>query len=156
MAGPLDHESLRAIEQSLNDGRLDDAQQGLAAVDPNRAPTDAVAYLATRLLYHRGRLTAGDATERVRELLSTRSDFPEAKRFVNSLGVAPRSERPEPKPQAPVRSSAPRMAAPSQTLNTPIRGSGLSANRIDRDEPKPPSSTSGNHSPPPIPKSKRP
>ncbi|HLV20879.1 MAG TPA: hypothetical protein VKZ49_08350, partial [Polyangiaceae bacterium] len=76
--GPLDHPRLRAIDQKLNEGDLDGAQRALGSLGDVTIFLYATTYLATRLLYLRGRLSDGDVIERLEELISRAGYFPEA------------------------------------------------------------------------------
>jgi hypothetical protein len=75
-SSPLDTAELRAIDECLSIGKLDEAQRLLAQVHNQDLP--ASSYLAVRLLYLRERLTPNDVAVRLRDLLLTTSAFPEA------------------------------------------------------------------------------
>lgn len=76
--GPLDHPRLLAIEKKLDDGELDEAQHLLAQLGDVGFFRFATTYLATRLLFQRGRLEPRDVADRLRELLKAVAYFPEA------------------------------------------------------------------------------
>ena len=87
--GPLDDARLRTIEDCLNAGRLDEAQQRLAALASVDGLGPGLAYLSARLLFHRGRLDAMSVATRLRDVLDERPDFPEATQW---LGLVERSQ----------------------------------------------------------------
>lgn len=72
------------IETKLNEGRLEDAQRLLAALPDVAGAESARVYFATRLLFERGRLDRNGVAERLRELLDTNLDFPEARRMLQA------------------------------------------------------------------------
>ena len=76
--GPLDHPRLLAIEKKLDDGELDEAQHLLAQLGDVAFFRYATTYLATRLLFQRGKLDPHDVADRLRDLLKVVSYFPEA------------------------------------------------------------------------------
>lgn len=80
--GPLEREELSTIDELLDAGALDDAQQQLAGLGHSIAFDAGTTYLATRLLYLRGRLDAAGVAQRLRDLLATTGDFPEARRLL--------------------------------------------------------------------------
>ncbi len=84
---PLDHPRLREIEQRLDEGALDDAQQLLASLGDVAFFRYATAYLATRLLFLRGRLDDHDVAERLSEILGHVDQFPEAQAMLRATGL---------------------------------------------------------------------
>jgi tetratricopeptide (TPR) repeat protein len=76
--GPLDHPRLLAIERKLDAGEVDEAQHMLAQLGDIAFFRDATTYLATRVLFQRGRLTSEAVAERLRDLLGHVDYFPEA------------------------------------------------------------------------------
>ena len=134
--GPLDNPRLREVEKDLDEGNLDAAQEGLTAIgylEAFKAPTD---YLVTRMLFQRGVLDADAVAERLRILLETADEFPEARamldaheagalspewRFVRpreaKLGPTtwepPRDDDPEPSPDTKPSADKLRAAAPA-------------------------------------------
>jgi tetratricopeptide (TPR) repeat protein len=82
--GPLDHPRLLAIDERLDAGSLDDAQQLMAELGDVGFFRYATTYLATRLLYQRGRLDAAEVAVRLRELLLTVDFFPEARAMLEA------------------------------------------------------------------------
>lgn len=91
--GPLDHPKLLAIEAQLNAGNLDEAQHLLADLGDLAPLRHATTYLATRLLYQRGKLTDEDVAQRLRELLKTVDDFPEASAMLEAAEAGALSEQ---------------------------------------------------------------
>ncbi len=84
-AGPLDDSRLKAVEDSLNSGRFDDAQKTLATLASIQGLGPGLAYLSARLLFHRGRLDAESVAARLREVLRERPDFAEAKKWLETV-----------------------------------------------------------------------
>src|SRR6185503_7472386 len=84
-AGPLDDARLKTIEECLNSGRFDDAQRRLATLASVQGLGPGVAYLAARLLFHRGRLDASSVAARLRDVLLERPDFAEAKQWLETV-----------------------------------------------------------------------
>jgi tetratricopeptide (TPR) repeat protein len=82
--GPLDHPRLLAVDERLDDGKLDEAQQLMAEIGDVGFFRYATTYLATRLLYQRGRLDAAGVAERLRELLQAVDYFPEARAMLEA------------------------------------------------------------------------
>ncbi len=76
--GPLEDPRLRAIEERLNSARFDDAQRLLAELGERDSLRPGAYYLATRLLYQRGRLDNAAVAERLRGVLAEVREFPEA------------------------------------------------------------------------------
>jgi tetratricopeptide (TPR) repeat protein len=76
--GPLADPKLRAIEERLNAAHFDDAQRMLADLAERDSLRPGVTYLATRLLYQRGRLDEQEVIERLREVVRDAEPFPEA------------------------------------------------------------------------------
>jgi hypothetical protein len=83
--GPLDDARLRAIEESLNKGRYDDAQRRLGALVAVEGLDHGIAYLSARLLFHRGRLDATSVAARLRDVLRLRPDFAEAEQWLETV-----------------------------------------------------------------------
>lgn len=79
----LKNPELTAIEESLNGGELDKAQQLLAQLGPHTDLQPAISYLATRLLFLRGRLDAVSVIERMRELVAANPHFSEARILID-------------------------------------------------------------------------
>ncbi len=79
-SGPLDHPALRAIDHRLDRDDLTGAQEGLASLGASiEEHGDAVAFLTTRLLHKRRRITSEQVAERLGDLLArTAGFFPEA------------------------------------------------------------------------------
>ncbi len=112
--GPLDHAELAAIDELLDSGDLDEAQRQLASVGQSAALDAGTSYLATRLLYLRGRLDAAGVAERLHDLLATVGHFPEAERLLAEAGgTPPASASPDPAPGA---DSAPEPGRPEPEL----------------------------------------
>jgi hypothetical protein len=84
-AGPLDDARLRAVEECLNTGRYDDAQRRLATIGPVQGLDAGIAYLSARLLFHRGRLDAASIAARLRDVLTERPDFEEARLWLETV-----------------------------------------------------------------------
>ncbi len=76
--GPLEDPRLQAIEQRLNSARFDDAQRLLSELGERESIRPGASYLATRLLYQRGRLDNEAVAQRLRDVLDEEEDFPEA------------------------------------------------------------------------------
>lgn len=83
--GPLDHPGLRDVDQLLDGGNVNEAQQRLADVGSSPELSDGVAYLSTRLLHVRGRIDTASAIERLNELLGRVPDFAEARSLLADL-----------------------------------------------------------------------
>jgi tetratricopeptide (TPR) repeat protein len=77
-SGPLDDPRLLAIERELEAGSLDEAQRLLGDLGDAPALRAGTTYLATRLLFLRGRLDAQGVAERLTDLLQTVQGFPQA------------------------------------------------------------------------------
>jgi len=82
--GPLDHPRLLAIEQSIDTGQLDQAQRLLAELGDVAFFRYATTYLATRLLFERGRLDVAAVAERLRDVLRVSGFFPEAEAMLEA------------------------------------------------------------------------
>ncbi len=80
--GPLDQPRLRVIEQRIDAGDLDEAQRLLANLGESSELGPATSYLATRILFRRGRLTTEEVAERLRDLMAPDLEFPEAQRLL--------------------------------------------------------------------------
>jgi tetratricopeptide (TPR) repeat protein len=92
--GPLDHPRLLEIEDKLDRAELDAAQRLLADLGDAPVHRTAITYFATRLLYQRGRLDAPGVVVRLRELVRSAPDFPQAQAM---LGAAEQGTlRPDP------------------------------------------------------------
>jgi len=77
-SGPLDHPRLLEIEDRLDRAEIDAAQRLLAELGDLHVHRVAITYFATRLLYQRGRLDAAGVIERLRDLVATEPNFPQA------------------------------------------------------------------------------
>ncbi len=77
-SGPLDHPRLLEIEERLDRAEIDAAQRLLAELGDLQVHRTAITYFATRLLYQRGRLDSAGVVERLRELMLTEPEFPQA------------------------------------------------------------------------------
>lgn len=96
---PLRAIELRVIEESLNAKDFEKAQMLLGQVGTQPDLQTGVAYLATRLLFLKGRLDAASVIERMRELVGANPQFSEARALLeqcNHLLVASGSEPPPP------------------------------------------------------------
>jgi hypothetical protein len=82
---PLEHEELRQIERTLDAGDTAGAAQLLARFANSRAHEAAVTFLATRLLFQRGRIDSAGAADRVSALLARTGAFPEAEDWLAEL-----------------------------------------------------------------------
>jgi tetratricopeptide (TPR) repeat protein len=82
--GPLDHPGLRLVEEQIERGDLQRAQQLLARLDDSRALRHGISYLATRLLFERGRLDKQRVIERLRDLVKHAAPFPEAEAMLRA------------------------------------------------------------------------
>lgn len=110
-AGPLDDARLRAVEECLNAGRYDDAQRRLAAIGPGQGLDAGIAYLSARLLFHRRRLDAASVAARLRDVLTERPDFEEAKSWLETVERSQAVTAPPPAVSGPppVRLETPRI-----------------------------------------------
>lgn len=121
---PLKTPELRAIEDSLNANELDNAQRLLAQLGAHSDLQHGTSYLASRLLFLRGRLDPASVIERMRELVGANPHFTEARflmehcqRLLKSSGSeAPPSGTPRPRSLFP---SAP----PDATSDTSLQSS---------------------------------
>ena len=77
-SSPLDHPRLQAVVQELDAGNLDAAQRLLAEIGNLEGLNQGVTFLATRLLFLRGRLDPEGVVVRLRDLLRDAPSFPEA------------------------------------------------------------------------------
>lgn len=77
-SGPLDDPRLLAIERELDADSLDEAQRLLGEIGDAPELRAGTTYLATRLLFLRGRLDAQGVVERLGDLLQTVDAFPQA------------------------------------------------------------------------------
>jgi hypothetical protein len=117
-AGPLDDARLRAIEECLNGGRLDEAQRRLGALIAVEGLDHGIAYLSARLLFHRGRLDAVSVAARLRDVLRARPDFAEAKHWLETVErsqavtAPPPSRLPTPRIPEGARGQAARRTVP--------------------------------------------
>lgn len=82
---PLEHEELRHIERTLDAGDTAGAAQLLARFANSRAHEAAITFLATRLLFQRGRIDMAGAADRISALLSRSDPFPEAEDWLAEL-----------------------------------------------------------------------
>lgn len=103
--GPLDHPRLLEIEQALDEGALETAQKLLAALGDVAILRDGTTYLATRMLFLRGRIGAADVAARLRDLVIDLDGFPEARRLLEL--ASRRSEPARSAAQATTDSQAP-------------------------------------------------
>jgi tetratricopeptide (TPR) repeat protein len=79
------HHPLHAeIEARLNAGSFEEAQRLLAQLGVGREHTHASTYFATRILYQRGKLDLPGVVARLRELLRSSPDFPEARAMLSA------------------------------------------------------------------------
>lgn len=78
-SGPLDDPRLQAVEEALDSGRLDQAQNLLAAFQPTALHRQGISYLTTRLLFQRGRLSVAEVSSRMHQVLKSSHDFPQAR-----------------------------------------------------------------------------
>jgi len=78
-SGPLDDPRLQAVEAALDHGLLDHAQRLLAAFPPTPLHRQGLSYLTTRLLFQRGRLSVGEVSTRMHQVLNSIHDFPQAR-----------------------------------------------------------------------------
>src|SRR5262245_7579454 len=98
--GPLDHPGLRLIEEQINRGELPRAQQHLAALGDSAALRHGTSFLATRLLFERGRLEPHEVAERLRDLLKLAAPFPEAEAMLKAAEEGSLTVGAQPKPEA--------------------------------------------------------
>ena len=82
--GPLDHPRLLAIEQAIDSAQLDQAQRLLAELGDVAFFRYATTYLATRLLFERGRLDSAAVAERLRDVVRVAEFFPEAQAMLEA------------------------------------------------------------------------
>ncbi|HVJ16154.1 MAG TPA: hypothetical protein VM686_12015, partial [Polyangiaceae bacterium] len=111
--GPLADPRLRAIEDRLNAARFEDAQFLLAELGDRESLRPGATYLATRLLYQRGRLDEAAVVQRLRDVLRQVEHFPEARAM---LEAAERGAL-EPDPSGFLTATLPPLAGP--TLHDP-------------------------------------
>ncbi len=140
--GPLDHEELRAIDELLDAGELAEAQQRLAGLGHSAALDAGTSYLATRLLYLRGRLDTEGVAERLRDLLAATTEFPEARRMLAEAEHdrlppsqhAPASSMPPARNPAPAvgarASSMPPARDPAPAVSAPVLELGMSSTPV--------------------------
>jgi len=83
-SGPLDHPRLLEIEERLDRAEIDAAQRLLADLGDLQVHRVAITYFATRLLYQRGRLDSAGVVERLRELVATEPNFPQANAMLSA------------------------------------------------------------------------
>lgn len=128
---PLDSSGLRAIDECLSAGELDDAQRLLSNVSAAADAEYATTYLATRLLYLRERLDPASVVQRLRELLQNVEHFPEAASLLSvaEAGVPGRMSLSAMKPVRSELSSSnpPGAGQPANALSSPPLGSNNSA-----------------------------
>ncbi len=99
---PLRALELRAIDDSLNAKDFEKAQLLLAQVGTQPDLQAGVAYLATRLLFLKGRLDATSVIERMRELVGANPKFEEARLLMDSCAeLLGASGSPPPTPLTP-------------------------------------------------------
>lgn len=141
---PLRALELRVIEESLNAKDFEKAQLLLAQVGTQPDLQAGVAYLATRLLFLRGRLDAMSVIERMRELVGANPQFDEARilmehctHLLRATGSnPPASLTPRPGtlfPSAPPASPRPASDAPAARVS-PISELSLEAFDDDGDQ----------------------
>ena len=82
---PLEHDELRHIERSLDEGNTAEAAQLLARFANSRDHELAITFLATRLLFQRGRIDTDGAADRINALLEHAGPFPEAEDWLAEL-----------------------------------------------------------------------
>lgn len=82
--GPLDQPKLREIDEHLDARDLDQAAALLATLDDVALFRHAVSYLATRLLFLRGRLDIDGVVQRLVEVLREVESFPEAQAMLDA------------------------------------------------------------------------
>ena len=113
--GPLDHPRLLAIERKLDAGEVDEAQHMLAQLGDVAFFRDATTYLATRVLFLRGRLSPDAVAERLSELLSRVEYFPEAAAMLSAASAGTLS------PDQPFKSASlrPRSKLPGEGQSAP-------------------------------------
>lgn len=121
---PLRAIELRVIEDSLNVKDFEKAQVLLGQVGTQQDLQTGVAYLATRLLFLRGRLDAASVIERMRELVGANPHFDEArvlmehcKRLLQATGSEPPSSL-TPRPGSLFPSAPPPPPSASTTGDT--------------------------------------
>lgn len=122
---PLRALELRVIEESLNSKDLEKAQVLLGQVGTQPDLQTGVAYLATRLLFLKGRLDAASVVERMRELVGANPQFSEARNLMEHCTRLLRASGSEPPPPITPRPgslfpSAPPSAGPSGTADTAV------------------------------------
>ncbi len=122
---PLKTLELRAIEDSLNANELDKAQRLLAQLGVHDDFQHGTSYLATRLLFLRGRLDAASVVDRMRELVGANPHFLEARALMDHCQGLLKSAGSNPPPSGTPR---PRSLFPSAPL-----------------EPDPPQGSDSNH-----------
>jgi tetratricopeptide (TPR) repeat protein len=112
--GPLDHPRLLAIEERLDRGELEEAQRLLAALGDVAFFRYATGYLATRLLFERGRLDGPAVAQRLKDILRSAGFFPEADAMLAAAeaGTLSRGSTAY-KHEPPVAASNPRLATPA-------------------------------------------
>ena len=82
---PLEHDELRHIEKRLDEGNTAEAAQLLARFANSRDHEIAISFLATRLLFQRGRIDSDGAADRLNALLERAGPFPEAEDWLAEL-----------------------------------------------------------------------
>lgn len=82
---PLEHDELRHIEKRLDEGNTAEAAQLLARFANSRDHEVAITFLATRLLFQRGRIDTDGAADRLNALLERAGPFPEAEDWLAEL-----------------------------------------------------------------------
>lgn len=112
---PLEHEELRHIERTLDAGDTAGAAQLLARFANSRAHEAAITFLATRLLFQRGRIDMAGAADRVSALLTRSGSFPEAEDWLAEL-----EGRTEPNTLASPPEPAPRAVAMAPAEPLPL------------------------------------
>jgi hypothetical protein len=103
---PLKSQELRAIEDSLNTNELDKAQHLLAKLGAHGDLQHATSYLATRLLFLRGRLDPASVVDRMRELVLADPHFTEARSLMDQCQNLLESTGNDPPPSGAPRARA--------------------------------------------------
>lgn len=133
---PLRFRELSVIEESLNAKDFEKAQHLLAQVGTQPDLQAGVAYLATRLLFLKGRLDAVSVVERMRELVGANPQFHEARALMEHCKqlLQLSGSNPPPSPTPPPGSlfpSEPPAPALSTSDTTPLYVSPLSDLPLD-------------------------
>jgi len=129
----LEHDELRHIEKTLDEGNTSEAAQLLGRFANSRDHEVAITFLATRLLFQRGRVDAEGAADRLHALIERVDHFPEAEDWLAEL-----EGRTEP-------SAIPELRPPPVAIEADVEAKlqGNAEADLDGDEP-----TSPSHPPP--------